>query len=99
MLVYPPKDALNLGECSTRRIKLRQRGRALRGGREAALRERPRRSGQRRGAGVRTSFAEENVEENVIESHISKLRKKLKMRLGYDPVSSKRYLGYGIGVD
>ncbi|MEF2550847.1 response regulator transcription factor [Aurantimonas sp. A2-1-M11] len=42
---------------------------------------------------------DENVEENVIESHISKLRKKLKMRLGYDPVSSKRYLGYGIGVD
>jgi len=41
---------------------------------------------------------DENVEENVIESHISKLRKKLKMRLGYDPVSSKRYLGYGIGV-
>ncbi|RFC63008.1 DNA-binding response regulator [Fulvimarina endophytica] len=42
---------------------------------------------------------DENVEENVIESHISKLRKKLKMRLGYDPVSSKRYLGYGIGVE
>ncbi|MEF2071737.1 response regulator transcription factor [Consotaella aegiceratis] len=42
---------------------------------------------------------DENVEENVIESHISKLRKKLKMRLGYDPVSSKRYLGYGIGID
>ncbi len=41
---------------------------------------------------------DENVEENVIESHISKLRKKLKMRLGYDPVSSKRYLGYGVGV-
>jgi DNA-binding response OmpR family regulator len=41
---------------------------------------------------------DENVEENVIESHISKLRKKLKMRLGYDPVSSMRYLGYGIGV-
>lgn len=41
---------------------------------------------------------DDNVEENVIESHISKLRKKLKMRLGYDPVSSKRYLGYGIGI-
>jgi len=37
---------------------------------------------------------DENVDENVVESHISKLRKKLKHRLGYDPVDSKRYLGY-----
>lgn len=34
------------------------------------------------------------VEENVIESHISKLRKKLRMRLGYDPIDSQRFLGY-----
>jgi len=36
----------------------------------------------------------EDVEENVIESHISKLRKKLRNALGYDPIDSKRYLGY-----
>ena len=39
---------------------------------------------------------DENVDENVVESHISKLRKKLKHRLGYDPINSKRYLGYCI---
>ena len=37
---------------------------------------------------------DENVEENVVESHISKLRKKLRQQLGYDPIDSKRYLGY-----
>jgi DNA-binding response OmpR family regulator len=37
---------------------------------------------------------DENVDENVVESHISKLRKKLKHRLGFDPIDSKRYLGY-----
>ncbi len=35
-------------------------------------------------------------DENVVESHISKLRKKLKYRLGFDPIDSKRYLGYCI---
>ena len=35
-----------------------------------------------------------DVEESVVESHISKLRKKLRMRLGYDPVDSMRFLGY-----
>jgi DNA-binding response OmpR family regulator len=30
----------------------------------------------------------------VVESHISKLRKKLRHLLGYDPIDSKRYLGY-----
>jgi DNA-binding response OmpR family regulator len=34
------------------------------------------------------------VEENVIESHISKLRKKLRARLGHDPIDSQRFLGY-----
>lgn len=34
------------------------------------------------------------VEENVVESHISKLRKKLRERLGFDPIESKRFLGY-----
>jgi DNA-binding response OmpR family regulator len=37
---------------------------------------------------------DEDVEENVVESHISKLRKKLRQQLGYDPIDSKRYLGY-----
>jgi two-component system, OmpR family, flagellar system response regulator FtcR len=32
--------------------------------------------------------------ESVIESHISKLRKKLRSSLGYDPIESQRYLGY-----
>jgi DNA-binding response OmpR family regulator len=37
---------------------------------------------------------DENVVEDVVESHISKLRKKLRHRLGFDPIDSKRYLGY-----
>ena len=37
---------------------------------------------------------DDNVEENVVESHISKLRKKLRRHLGYDPINSVRYLGY-----
>lgn len=37
---------------------------------------------------------DEAVEENVIESHVSKLRKKLRARLGYDPIDSQRFLGY-----
>ncbi|CAN7231666.1 response regulator transcription factor [Pararhizobium sp. LjRoot255] len=39
---------------------------------------------------------DEDVEENVVESHISKLRKKLRKRLGFDPIDSKRFLGYCI---
>ncbi len=39
---------------------------------------------------------DEDVEENVIESHISKLRKKLRKKLGFDPIDSKRFLGYCI---
>lgn len=38
-------------------------------------------------------FSDE-IDENVIESHISKLRKRLRHRLGYDPIDSQRYLGY-----
>jgi two-component system, OmpR family, flagellar system response regulator FtcR len=37
---------------------------------------------------------DDEVEENVVESHISKLRKKLRARLGYDPIDSQRFLGY-----
>jgi two-component system, OmpR family, flagellar system response regulator FtcR len=32
--------------------------------------------------------------ESVIDSHISKLRKKLRNSLGYDPIECQRYLGY-----
>lgn len=35
-----------------------------------------------------------DVKESVVESHISKLRRKLVDSLGYDPIDSKRYLGY-----
>ena len=41
---------------------------------------------------------DEEVEENVVESHISKLRKKLRERLGFDPIDSKRFLGYQLVV-
>ncbi len=41
---------------------------------------------------------DEEVEENVIESHISKLRKKLREKLGHDPIDSKRFLGYRLVV-
>ena len=37
---------------------------------------------------------DEQIEENVVESHISKLRKKLRENLGNDPIDSKRYQGY-----
>lgn len=36
----------------------------------------------------------ENVEESVVEGHISKLRKKIRQKLGHDPVEAKRYIGY-----
>jgi DNA-binding response OmpR family regulator len=35
-----------------------------------------------------------DAEESVIEGHVSKLRKKLRQRLGYDPIEAKRYIGY-----
>jgi two-component system, OmpR family, flagellar system response regulator FtcR len=41
---------------------------------------------------------DEDVEENVVESHISKLRKKLRERLGFDPIESKRFLGYRLAI-
>jgi two-component system, OmpR family, flagellar system response regulator FtcR len=39
-------------------------------------------------------FMDENVEECVVESHISKLRKKLRQEMGYDPIDTQRFLGY-----
>jgi DNA-binding response OmpR family regulator len=41
----------------------------------------------------------EDIDENVVESHISKLRKRLRHRLGYDPIHSQRYLGYSLIQD
>ncbi len=35
-----------------------------------------------------------DLDESVVESHMSKLRKKLRIRLGYDLIQSKRYVGY-----
>jgi two-component system, OmpR family, flagellar system response regulator FtcR len=40
------------------------------------------------------SVFDEKVDENVLDSHISKLRKKLRGALGYDPIDSQRFLGY-----
>ena len=37
---------------------------------------------------------DEDIQESVVESHVSKLRKKLTQKLGYDPIESKRFLGY-----
>lgn len=36
----------------------------------------------------------DQYDESVIESHICRLRRRLKGALGYDPVESQRYLGY-----
>jgi two-component system, OmpR family, flagellar system response regulator FtcR len=41
----------------------------------------------------------DEIHENVIESHISRLRKRLKQRLGYDPIDSQRFLGYRLKDD
>jgi len=38
------------------------------------------------------------IEENVVESHISKLRKKLKKHIGHDVIDSKRFLGYRLAL-
>jgi two-component system, OmpR family, flagellar system response regulator FtcR len=40
----------------------------------------------------------EAIDDTIIESHVSKLRKRLRHRLGYDPIDSQRYLGYCITV-
>jgi DNA-binding response OmpR family regulator len=37
---------------------------------------------------------ESDCEESVVEGHISKLRKKLRARLGHDPIEAKRMAGY-----
>lgn len=42
---------------------------------------------------------EDHVEECVIESHISKLRKKLTKALGINVIDSRRYLGYRLSME
>jgi two-component system, OmpR family, flagellar system response regulator FtcR len=42
---------------------------------------------------------DDGIDENVIESHISKLRKRLRQRLGTDPIDSQRFLGYRLSQD
>jgi DNA-binding response OmpR family regulator len=42
---------------------------------------------------------DEGIDENVIESHISKLRKRLRHVLGKDPIDSQRFLGYRLVLD
>ncbi len=42
---------------------------------------------------------DDGIDENVIESHISKLRKRLRQRLGTDPIDSQRFLGYRLTQD
>lgn len=37
---------------------------------------------------------DQEIGESVVESHISKLRKRLRERLGHDPIESRRHLGY-----
>lgn len=36
----------------------------------------------------------EDVDEVVVEGHVSKLRRKLRLQLGYDIIDARRYLGY-----
>jgi two-component system, OmpR family, flagellar system response regulator FtcR len=35
-----------------------------------------------------------SADESIVESHVSKLRKKLRERIAYDPIDTKRFLGY-----
>lgn len=44
-------------------------------------------------------FFESEINEITIESHISKLRRKLKSMLGFDPIKCQRFLGYTISMD
>lgn len=37
---------------------------------------------------------DDRFDEDVVESHICRLRKRLKIRLGYDPIETQRFLGY-----
>ena len=41
---------------------------------------------------------ESTFDESVIESHVSKLRKKLRDRLGFDAIVARRYVGYRLNI-
>jgi len=41
---------------------------------------------------------ESTFDESVIESHVSKLRRKLRDRLGFDPIEARRYVGYRLNI-
>ena len=41
---------------------------------------------------------ESTFDESVIESHVSKLRKKLRDRLGFDVIAARRYVGYRLDI-
>jgi DNA-binding response OmpR family regulator len=41
---------------------------------------------------------ESAFDESVIESHVSKLRKKFRDRLGFDAIEARRYLGYRLEI-
>jgi len=41
---------------------------------------------------------ESTFDESVIESHVSKLRKKFRDRLGFDAIEARRYLGYRLEI-
>ena len=41
---------------------------------------------------------ESAFDESVIESHVSKLRKKLRDRLGFDAIVARRYVGYRLDI-
>jgi DNA-binding response OmpR family regulator len=41
---------------------------------------------------------ESAFDESVIESHVSKLRKKLRDRLGFDAIEARRYVGYRLDI-
>ncbi len=40
----------------------------------------------------------DQISDHIIESHISKLRKRLRQQLGYDPIDCQRYLGYRLDL-
>jgi DNA-binding response OmpR family regulator len=61
---------------------------------EYMIRNRTRRVSKTQIFGAVYGIFAQNVDESVIEGHISKLRKKLRGLLGRDPIDAKRFLGY-----
>lgn len=39
-------------------------------------------------------LCDDRFDEDVVETHICRLRKRLRVRLGYDPIETQRFLGY-----